>query len=64
MSTADKVYPALAAVIAAVTFPRSLKRAKVLALAVLSTPLGIVGALVVANGWAAVLSVIGWKQTW
>lgn len=64
MSTADKVYPALAAVVGAVTFPRSFKRAKVLALAVVGTPLGIVGALVAANGWAAILSLIGWKQTW
>lgn len=64
MSTADRAYPALAAIVAAVTFPRSVKKAKVLGLAVLSTPLGMVGGLVAANGWAAALSLAGWKQTW
>lgn len=64
MSAADKAYPALAAVVAAITFPRSLKRAKVLALAVVATPLGMVAALAAANGWAAGLSLAGWKQTW
>jgi hypothetical protein len=64
MSAADKAYPALAAIVAAITFPRSLKRAKVLALAVVATPLGMVAALAAANGWAAGLSLAGWKQTW
>jgi len=64
MDTADKLYVALAAVIAAWSITRMYGQRRVFAISLFGAPIGFIGSLLTANIVAATMGLIDRRQTW